>query len=610
MRKQPSTSALSRLFLLSCAFPFSGCGAQTSTTEAKDVSSSPSPTPATADGSALLVDDFEDGNGSSLLGGYWYGYDDHENGGLSSLELPKSGAGPRMEGKGFESKWALLAKYHLDQGKLPYSPYVGLGVSLPAKYADLREYGALEYTYKGGKHEVRIETANVEKYDFHAVQLPASSTWRTVILDFALFRQGGWGPQVPFAIERSTALGWQVRGETGAAGDFQIDNVRLIPKSALPAKQPDLEVRAPEPPALNNLATLAIKHPLQSVALTALDDGYNITNWLEEKRFEGYGEYDEGFVKKLAQAGFKGLRLPIDLDRYVVKKERTQDRFVVELHPDLFKILDDFNTWTKAHGLSFTIDYHQYDHSLDFDNADSTAEMVALWEQVAAHFAKSPRQDLFYELLNEPELSAKRGPSAAEWTKLATETIAAIRKHDKKRPILFGDVRWYGIDELMARTPFADPNIIYVFHFYEPFIFTHQGAPWAGLGSTHDIPYPYAPQRWSKYQSDLGFSEFNEDWQLNLLRNYYKQGNRETLKNRLVAVKGWAVQHNVPIICNEFGAYEAAARKEDIVRYYTDLIGLFGELSIPWQAWFMIMDPRTGQVDPDYQKAFGLEPRP
>ena len=26
--------------------------------------------------------------------------------------------------------------------------------------------------------------------------------------------------------------------------------------------------------------------------------------------------------------------------------------------------------------------------------------------------------------------------------------------------------------------PLPDPNVIYVFHFYEPHIFTHQGATW------------------------------------------------------------------------------------------------------------------------------------
>jgi licheninase len=588
--------------------PLAACGGQAAPAASKTPESS-APAAAPASGS-LLVDDFEDGNGTSLLGGYWYSYVDRDNGGLSSLNVPRQNGGPQMVGEGFDSKHSLLGKYRMDQGKLPYPPYVGIGVSLQGPHRDLRSYGAIQYAYKSGsKHEVRIETANVEQYDFYAITLPPSTSWKTVTLDFSLFRQGGWAKKVPFLLDQAKALGWQVRGETGETGDFQIDNVRLLPAGTQTSGEPDLDVRAPEPPAPVRMDSLAISHPLQAVAKKSLDDGYNVTNWLEQKRFDGYGNYDESFVKKLASAGFKGLRLPIDLDLYVVKREKVGDRVKVEVHPDLFKVLDDFDRWTQAHGLSLTIDYHQYDHSLDIDNPESTGEMVALWGKVAEHFAKSPRQDLFYELLNEPELSAKRGPSAAEWTKLAQDTIAAIRQYDPKRPILFGDVKWYGIDELLARQPFADPNIIYVFHFYEPFIFTHQGAPWAGLGTTHDVPYPYSPARWSKYQKDLGFTELNESWQMDQLHNYYRAGNRDALRNRLISVKSWAVKHNVPLICNEFGVHEAAARKEDVVRYYTDLIALFGELEIPWQVWFMIMDAKSGQVDPEYRKAFELQAR-
>lgn len=561
-----------------------------------------------AAGAPLLVDDFEDEDGTSLLGGYWYTYDDKDNGGLSSLEVPRQNGGIHMQGEGFESKRSFRAKYRLDQGKLSYPPYVGIGVALLEKDADLRAFDAIEYSYKGGKHEMRIETANVDDYDYYLVELPPSATWRTVTLDFSLFHQGGWGKPVPFLLDRSKALGWQVRGATGDSGAFYIDNVRLIRKRARGHREPNLEVRAPEPPAPIELDSIAIPHPLQEVARQSLDQGYNITNWLEQKRFSGYGSYDESFVKKLADAGFKSLRLPIDLDLYVEKREKDGDRVTVVVHPDLFEILDNFDRWTSAHGLSLTIDYHQYDHSLDIESAESKGEVVALWGKVAEHFAKNPRQDLFYELLNEPELAARRGPTAEEWTELSQAMLSAIRKHDTKRPVLFGDVRWYGIDELASRRPFDDPNIIYVFHFYEPFIFTHQGAPWAGLGSTHDVPYPYTPERWSERREDLGFSEFNETWQLAQLSEYYRTGNKNALRNRLAVVKAWAVKNNVPLICNEFGAYPARARKEDLVRYYTDLIDLFVAMEIPWQHWFMIMDPETGHIDAELRQAFDLPP--
>lgn len=558
---------------------------------------------------ALVVDDFEDGDGRALAGAYWYVYDDQDNGGGSSIEVPRSAGALTMDGEGFESARSLRASYRLERGTLTYPPYVGVGVGLDAAHRDLRDYGALEYSYKGGAHQVRIETANVEAYDFHAVTLPASPTWRTVTLEFSLFQQGGWGPKVPLALDQSTAIGWQVRGDSGDAGEFLIDGVRLLPSGAREDQAPTLELHDPEPPALAKLDALAIDHPLQARAMAALDRGYNITNWLEQDDFDGDAPYyDEAFVARLAAAGFAGLRLPVDLDRYVETRHTGRaGELSVELDPQLLAVLDDFDAWTRAHGLSLTIDYHQYDGSYDVDDPASTREMVALWAAVAEHFAPNPREDLFYELLNEPELAAgERGPTAAEWTALSSQMIAAIREHDPARPILFGDVKWYGIDELVAREPFADANIIYVFHFYEPFIFTHQGAPWAGLGSTHDIPYPYAKDRWTRHREELGFSELNEPWQLDLLARYHREGNRAALRNRLVEVKRWAVEHQVPIICNEFGVHDASSRHADRVRYYGDLIGLFEELEIPWQIWFQLMDAETGAIDPGYAAALGL----
>jgi hypothetical protein len=59
-------------------------------------------------------------------------------------------------------------------------------------------------------------------------------------------------------------------------------------------------------------------------------------------------------------------------------------------------------------------------------------------------------------------------------------------------------------------------------------------------------------------------------------------------------------------VCNEFGVYDARSRMEDRARYYTDLTGVFDELQIPWQLWFMIMDAKTGAVAPEYTAAFKL----
>ena len=74
----------------------------------------------------------------------------------------------------------------------------------------------------------------------------------------------------------------------------------------------------------------------------------------------------------------------------------------------------------------------------------------------------------------------------------------------------------------------------------------------------------------------------------------------------IVEAKRWAVTHNVPVICNEFGALDFASQLEDRARYYTDLIDVFRELEIPWQHWFMIMDSATGEVPAELAGALGV----
>ena len=397
----------------------------------------------------------------------------------------------------------------------------------------------------------------------------------------------------------------------GSGGAEGLDAADQAAAGAIePGQQiPDMVINEPAPPPDQTLDSLVIDNPLQSLARESLNKGYNITNWLEQESFNGFVNYDEAFVEALAAAGFESLRLPIDLDRYIVDRSAYfSGNAQFEVDPTLFTILDSFDEWTQAHGLSLTIDYHQYDTSLDLAEPLYVDAVVRLWESVAEHFAGNSRPDLFFELLNEPEQSAGVDSFAqSEWTAFATQLIQAIRAFDATRVILFGDVQWYGIRTLITRTPFEDQNIIYAFHFYDPFIFTHQGATWTELASAHDIPYPYSADRWTESLGDLGLDPSVQPvWMMDQVRGYYAAGNRSALRNAILEAKRWAVDNAVPVICNEFGAYPAVATKADRVAYYTDVVGIFEQLEIPWQHWFMLIDPATGTMDPDLSAAFGL----
>jgi licheninase len=404
---------------------------------------------------------------------------------------------------------------------------------------------------------------------------------------------------------------WSATAQGGAPATAGGASETTAGEGAGGAASPDLVINPPAPPADAEIASIAITNPLQAKAMQYLDHGYNITNWLESGKFTGFTTYNESYVAKLAQAGFTALRLPIDLDLYVDQRTVNGSDVSLELNADLFTVLDAFDQWTQRYGLSFTIDYHQYDKSFDIADAASVAETVQLWSAVAQHFAGNSREDLFFELMNEPEqFAGGTPPSPAQWTALAEDMIAAIRVHDTLHTIIFGDVQWYGISALTQRVPLTDSNVVYAFHFYEPFVFTHQGASWAGMAATHDIPYPYSAERWSEYSSDFGFKQVTDAWLWSSLRGYYRTGNKSALRNRIIEAKRWAVQNDVPVICNEFGAYDRSSQPADRVRYYTDLVDIFAELAIPWQHWFMFMDAITGAVNADYAAAFQLVPAP
>ncbi len=565
-----------------------------------------------------VIDDFEDGDGTPLLGtGGWYMHGDEnpdsEQTGKSTVGVPGvPGAELNvMNGEGANgSKKSLQVEFTFDQNNLTYAPFIGFGVTLgtASKPIDLSSYESLSYTYKGPAHIVRIEVTEVTDFDEFGHSEPASTEWRTVTIPFSAFAQEGWGAAATFNPAHVKNISFQVRGETGQTGTMLVDDMQLLgTASDKPAPQPDMTIDPVSPPAKTAIDSVAIANPLQAKAAKYLTRGYNITNWLEQSAFKSFGTYDETYVANLAKNGFKALRLPIDLDMYA-EKTGTKFTLPVVVKADLWTVLDSFNEWTKSHGMSLTIDYHSYDRTLSTKDADSLEVAAQMWGKVAEHFASEPREDLFYELLNEPELSFSTSaqPKVADWTTLSGNMITAIRAFDKTHTLLFGDVGFYGIGQLSKRTPLADDNVIYVVHFYGPFLFTHQGASWADLSSAHDIPWPYSPERWSQYYSDFGLSiDKTPSWLINQANMYSSMGTKESLWNSLVIAKKWAVQNNVPVICNEFGVYERSSREEDRVRYYTDLISVFEELEMPWQIWFMIMS-KTGAVLPAYTTAFKL----
>ena len=151
------------------------------------------------------------------------------------------------------------------------------------------------------------------------------------------------------------------------------------------------------------------------------------------------------------------------------------------------------NTMLK-NDLRVILDLHPSDafkRQLRTEDAAVT-RFCALWSALAGHYAQTDPDRVFFEVLNEPEFD-----SPQQWAAVQTRAIAAIRQAAPHHTIIATAAHYSGLTDLLTLEPVADPNVIYTFHDYEPFAFTHQGATWTmeQVRPLRDVPYPSSPEK-------------------------------------------------------------------------------------------------------------------
>ena len=137
-------------------------------------------------------------------------------------------------------------------------------------------------------------------------------------------------------------------------------------------------------------------------------------------------------------------------------------------------------------GLAVILDLHELT-APEFKKEPGLVEpFIAFWREMAKRCRHLPA-DVFYGLLNEPVTA-----DPVLWKGIVIKAIAAIRETDPNRPVIVAGDGWGNLASLVALGELGLPNIIYDFHFYDPFIFTHQGAGWGSpsLKPLEGIDYP------------------------------------------------------------------------------------------------------------------------
>ncbi|TPI12772.1 glycoside hydrolase family 5 protein [Mesorhizobium sp. B4-1-3] len=184
--------------------------------------------------------------------------------------------------------------------------------------------------------------------------------------------------------------------------------------------------------------------------------------------------------------------------------------------------------------------------------------------------------------------------------------------------------------------PLADfEPILFTFHFYEPYLFSHQGAPWMRepvYRALNNVPWPAsagslertlasvrARMAQDSERSDEAKKAAYEETEKVLKVYFGAQPDRRFIDGYLKQVSAWADIHGIAherIIMGEFGALRTDARytaapNPDRARYIADVRQSAEAAGFPWAFWNLfdgmgMMDDATRALDPAMVEALGL----
>lgn len=314
-------------------------------------------------------------------------------------------------------------------------------------------------------------------------------------------------------------------------------------------------------------------------AQTPFSKGVNLTNWFQagNARQIQFSKYTKEDFVRIKNLGCDVIRLPINLH------SMTSGAPDYTLDPLFLHLLDQAVDWAEELQIHLLLDNHTFDPNA---NTLPSVEGVLLkiWPQMAEHF-KDRSTYLYYEVLNEPH-----GITTALWSQIQLKVINAIRAVDTKHTIIVGGSGYNSYNELKNLPVYEDTNLIYTFHFYDPFLFTHQGATWTEhMQDLKDIPFPYSAARMPAVPASVKGTWV--EGSLNI--SYRNDGTVAKVKQLIDVAVAFKTSRNVNIFCGEFGVYIPNSPHADRVYWYEVVRKYLEEKGISWTTW-------------DYQGGFGL----
>jgi hypothetical protein len=260
----------------------------------------------------------------------------------------------------------------------------------------------------------------------------------------------------------------------------------------------------------------------------------------------------------------------------------------------------------------------------------SAESFAAFWKTWAAGFQQRFRQTpnyqtrVFLEICNEPWAE-----TPAEWNIVQDRVMMAMREGAPELTLIaasnlrLNPSTWDNVRAFPGLTPVADNNVVYTFHQYNPYVFTHQEVLWHGwivLKEVRDLPYPVNtnddPWRYIAPAPDKPAGSAPDPETVSVVTDYIRTGwNQQKLAEMLQPVFDWQARYRRPVIANEFGNNYSEGTFGGIPAPYSQTFNhdsrqLFEAHGIGWALWAYPNLKREGQpngLDHEMLEALGLE---
>jgi endoglucanase len=282
----------------------------------------------------------------------------------------------------------------------------------------------------------------------------------------------------------------------------------------------------------------------------------------------------------LRERGITGIRLLLSAKLFYNPK--APESLKGEKAPfDPLPYLDAALRTVTKNKLLVILDLHDIDQQRMENEVGYADGYVPFWRTLAKRYANISPDLLIFEPRNEPSYDKREG----EWHALQATLVAAIRSVAPKHTIMVTGAGWGGRDGLLRLPKLSDDNLIYSFHYYAPFAFTHQGATWIndeGIMNLRSVPYP--PSQSTCKQ--ITFAKASKEATQSAI-DYCRSGHDGSfIKYEFQEIAAWAAKDKaVPLFLGEFGAFGEFAPKADHARYIKDVRSAAEANGIAWSAF-------------------------